>query len=83
MLVGYCGQISLGSAPSAVDCHGAYNFCRFRYADPADSGGIKSATVFGIFGLPSLRASRDCGLMVATLAAHETTDDYKRNRVTV
>ena len=60
ILVGYCGQISLGSgAFMAVGAYGAYNFF-VRIPDmpvvPAILLGGLCATAFGIlFGLPSLR----------------------------
>src|SRR5215217_9515937 len=78
ILVGYCGQISLGSgAFMAVGAYGAYNF----YARvpnmpliPALILGGLCAMVFGIlFGLPSLRV-RGLYLAVATLAAQFFAD---------
>ena len=78
ILVGYCGQISLGSgAFMAVGAYGAYNFFA-RVPDmpliPAMVLGGLCATVFGIlFGLPSLRV-RGLYLAVATLAAQFFAD---------
>ncbi|HEY8050912.1 MAG TPA: branched-chain amino acid ABC transporter permease, partial [Ramlibacter sp.] len=73
ILVGYCGQISLGSAAfMAVGAYGAYNFFVRVPGMPLllalVLGGL-CAMVFGIlFGLPSLRV-RGLYLAVATLAA--------------
>jgi branched-chain amino acid transport system permease protein len=73
ILVGYCGQISLGSgAFMAVGAYGAYNFFVRVPGMPLLAalvlGGV-CAMVFGIlFGLPSLRV-RGLYLAVATLAA--------------
>ena len=78
ILVGYCGQISLGSgAFMAVGAYGAYNFFT-RIPDmpllPALLVGGLCATVFGvIFGLPSLRV-KGLYLAVATLAAQFFAD---------
>src|SRR3954464_7436622 len=78
ILVGYCGQISLGSgAFMAVGAYGAYNFL-VRIPDmplvPAILLGGVCATAFGIlFGLPSLRV-RGLYLAVATLAAQFFSD---------
>lgn len=78
ILVGYCGQISLGSgAFMAVGAYGAYNFFA-RVPDmpliPAMVLGGLCATAFGIlFGLPSLRV-RGLYLAVATLAAQFFAD---------
>ena len=78
ILVGYCGQISLGSgAFMAVGAYGAYNFF-VRIPDlpliPALILGGLCATVFGIlFGLPSLRV-KGLYLAVATLAAQFFSD---------
>ena len=78
ILVGYCGQISLGSgAFMAVGAYGAYNF--FVRIDgmpliPALLLGGLCATFFGIlFGLPSLRV-KGLYLAVATLAAQFFSD---------
>jgi branched-chain amino acid transport system permease protein len=78
ILVGYCGQISLGSgAFMAVGAYGAYNiFVRLPGMPLIPSlivGGL-CATVFGIlFGLPSLRV-KGLYLAVATLAAQFFAD---------
>jgi branched-chain amino acid transport system permease protein len=78
VLVGYCGQISLGSgAFMAVGAYGAYNFF-VRIPDmpvvPAILLGGLCATLFGIlFGLPSLRV-KGLYLAVATLAAQFFSD---------
>ncbi len=78
ILVGYCGQISLGSgAFMAVGAYGAYNFF-VRIPDmpllAALILGGACATVFGIiFGLPSLRV-KGLYLAVATLAAQFFAD---------
>ena len=78
ILVGYCGQISLGSgAFMAVGAYGAYNaFIRIPNLPliPALIIGGLCATVFGIlFGLPSLRV-KGLYLAVATLAAQFFAD---------
>ena len=78
VLVGYCGQISLGSgAFMAVGAYGAYNvFMRIPGMPliPALLLGGLCATVFGIlFGLPSLRV-KGLYLAVATLAAQFFSD---------
>jgi branched-chain amino acid transport system permease protein len=78
VLVGYCGQISLGSgAFMAVGAYGAWNFFT-RIPDmpliPALILGGLCATAFGIlFGLPSLRV-KGLYLAVATLAAQFFSD---------
>jgi branched-chain amino acid transport system permease protein len=78
ILVGYCGQISLGSgAFMAVGAYGAYNFF-IRIPGlplvPALILGGVCATFFGIlFGLPSLRV-KGLYLAVATLAAQFFAD---------
>jgi branched-chain amino acid transport system permease protein len=78
ILVGYCGQISLGSgAFMAVGAYGAYNFF-VRIPNmpliPAIVLGGLCATAFGIlFGLPSLRV-KGLYLAVATLAAQFFSD---------
>jgi branched-chain amino acid transport system permease protein len=78
ILVGYCGQISLGSgAFMAVGAYGAYNFFARVPGMPVIPaillGGL-CATAFGIlFGLPSLRV-RGLYLAVATLAAQFFSD---------
>ena len=78
ILVGYCGQISLGSgAFMAVGAYGAYNFFvripGMPLVPALIMGGV-CAMVFGIlFGLPSLRV-RGLYLAVATLAAQFFAD---------
>jgi branched-chain amino acid transport system permease protein len=78
ILVGYCGQISLGSgAFMAVGAYGAFNFFA-RIPDmplvPALLLGGLCATFFGVlFGLPSLRV-KGLYLAVATLAAQFFSD---------
>lgn len=78
ILVGYCGQISLGSgAFMAVGAYGAFNFF-VRVPGmplvPAIILGGLCAMFFGIlFGLPSLRV-RGLYLAVATLAAQFFSD---------
>ncbi|MDY0073590.1 MAG: branched-chain amino acid ABC transporter permease [Thauera sp.] len=73
ILVGYCGQVSLGAgAFMAVGAYAAYNF-QVRFDDMplllSLLGGGVIAMVFGmVFGLPSLRI-RGLYLAVATLAA--------------
>ena len=78
ILVGYCGQISLGSgAFMAVGAYGAFNFfVRIPGMPlvPAVLLGGLCATLFGIlFGLPSLRV-KGLYLAVATLAAQFFSD---------
>ncbi|WHZ10215.1 MAG: ABC transporter, permease protein 2 (cluster 4, leucine/isoleucine/valine/benzoate) [Burkholderiaceae bacterium] len=78
VLVGYCGQISLGSgAFMAVGAYGAYNFIARVDGMPLllalVLGGL-CAALFGIlFGLPSLRV-KGLYLAVATLAAQFFSD---------
>ena len=78
ILVGYCGQISLGSGTfMAVGAYGAYNFFVRVPGMPLIPslilGGL-CATAFGIlFGLPSLRV-KGLYLAVATLAAQFFAD---------
>ncbi|GAB3775806.1 branched-chain amino acid ABC transporter permease [Ramlibacter monticola] len=78
ILVGYCGQISLGSgAFMAVGAYGAYNFFVRVPGMPLVValilGGV-CAMAFGIlFGLPSLRV-KGLYLAVATLAAQFFSD---------
>jgi branched-chain amino acid transport system permease protein len=78
VLVGYCGQISLGSAAfMAVGAYGAYNFFVRVPGLPLIPtlilGGL-CAMFFGIlFGLPSLRV-KGLYLAVATLAAQFFSD---------
>ena len=73
ILVGYCGQLSLGSgAFMAIGAYGAYNFIMRIEGMPLILalllGGV-CATIAGIvFGIPSLRV-RGLYLAVATLAA--------------
>ena len=78
ILVGYCGQISLGSgAFMAVGAYGAYNFFVRVPGMPLVVAlilGGMCAMLFGIvFGLPSLRV-RGLYLAVATLAAQFFAD---------
>src|SRR6478736_3459024 len=78
ILVGYCGQISLGSgAFMAVGAYGAYNFfVRIPGLPliPALILGGLCATAFGVlFGLPSLRV-KGLYLAVTTLAAQFFAD---------
>ena len=84
LLVGYCGQISLGTgAFMAVGAYAAYNLhARFDGMPLLLSllGGGLAATVVGVFfGLPSLRI-RGLYLAVATLAA-QFFIDWFTNRV--
>lgn len=78
ILVGYCGQISLGTgAFMAVGAYGAYNFLvRVDGMPPVVAillGGL-CATVVGVFfGIPSLRI-KGLYLAVATLAAQFFVD---------
>ncbi len=78
ILVGYCGQISLGTAAfMAVGAYAAYNLQARVDGMPlllALVGGGLVAMVFGVvFGLPSLRI-RGLYLAVATLAAQFFVD---------
>ena len=78
ILVGYCGQISLGTAAfMAVGAYAAYNLQARFDGMPlllALIGGGLVAMVFGVvFGLPSLRI-RGLYLAVATLAAQFFVD---------
>ena len=78
ILVGYCGQISLGTAAfMAVGAYAAYNFQVRIDGMPlllSLIGGGLAATAFGVlFGIPSLRI-RGLYLAVATLAAQFFTD---------
>lgn len=84
ILVGYCGQISLGSAAfMAIGAYAAFNLhVRFPGMPLLVSiiGGASCATVFGVlFGIPSLRI-RGLYLAVATLAAQFFVDWFT-NRV--
>jgi branched-chain amino acid transport system permease protein len=78
VLIGYCGQISLGSgAFMAVGAYGAYNFLVRVPGMPLVValllGGV-CAMLFGVlFGLPSLRV-KGLYLAVATLAAQFFAD---------
>src|SRR3989338_7473838 len=73
ILVGYCGQITLGAgAFMAVGAYAAYNFLIRVSGMPMLGaillGGITAALVGIVFGIPSLRV-RGLYLAVATLAA--------------
>ena len=73
ILVGYCGQISLGTAAfMAVGAYAAFNFqARFENMPlliALIGGGLCAMVVGVVFGLPSLRI-RGLYLAVATLAA--------------
>lgn len=73
ILVGYCGQITLGAgAFMAVGAYAAYNFLIRVSGMPALGaillGGFTAAAVGIVFGIPSLRV-RGLYLAVATLAA--------------
>lgn len=78
ILVGYCGQISLGTgAFMAVGAYAAYNFqVRFEGMPllvALIGGGLCAMAVGVLFGLPSLRI-RGLYLAVATLAAQFFVD---------
>ena len=78
ILVGYCGQISLGTgAFMAIGAYGAYNFFVRVPGMPLIAAlllGGGCATVVGVlFGMPSLRI-KGLYLAVATLAAQFFTD---------
>ncbi|MFN3611895.1 branched-chain amino acid ABC transporter permease [Tepidimonas sp.] len=78
ILVGYCGQISLGSgAFMAVGAYMAYNaFVRFEGMPLIAAlliGGLCATVVGMFFGIPSLRV-KGLYLAVATLAAQFFTD---------
>jgi branched-chain amino acid transport system permease protein len=78
ILVGYCGQISLGTgAFMAIGAYGAYNFFVRIEGMPLIAalllGGACSTVVGVLFGVPSLRI-RGLYLAVATLAAQFFTD---------
>ena len=78
ILVGYCGQISLGTgAFMAVGAYAAYNFqVRIEGMPLVASlllGGVASTVVGVLFGIPSLRI-KGLYLAVATLAAQFFTD---------
>src|SRR6476659_2654962 len=73
ILVGYCGQISLGTgAFMAVGAYAAYNFMVRIDGMPLLAalllGGLTSTAVGVLFGIPSLRI-KGLYLAVATLAA--------------
>ncbi|HEY0954244.1 MAG TPA: branched-chain amino acid ABC transporter permease [Roseateles sp.] len=78
ILVGYCGQISLGTgAFMAVGAYAAYNFFARVEGMPLIValllGGLSSTVVGVFFGIPSLRI-KGLYLAVATLAAQFFTD---------
>ena len=78
ILVGYCGQISLGTgAFMAIGAYGAYNFfVRIEGLPPIVAlvmGGVCATGVGVLFGIPSLRI-KGLYLAVATLAAQFFTD---------
>ena len=78
LLVGYCGQISLGGAAfMAVGAYGAYNFVMRVPGIPLVLamllGGVCAALFGVVFGLPSLRI-KGLYLAVATLAAQFFAD---------
>jgi branched-chain amino acid transport system permease protein len=78
ILVGYCGQISLGTgAFMAIGAYGAYNFFVRIEGMPLIAavllGGVCSTVVGVVFGLPSLRI-KGLYLAVATLAAQFFSD---------
>jgi branched-chain amino acid transport system permease protein len=78
ILVGYCGQISLGTgAFMAIGAYAAYNFQVRIEGMPLIAslllGGVCSTVVGVLFGVPSLRI-KGLYLAVATLAAQFFTD---------
>ncbi|HNB47277.1 MAG TPA: branched-chain amino acid ABC transporter permease, partial [Burkholderiaceae bacterium] len=78
ILVGYCGQISLGTgAFMAVGAYAAYNFSVRIEGMPLIAslllGGVCSTVVGVLFGIPSLRI-KGLYLAVATLAAQFFVD---------
>ncbi|GAB4036104.1 MAG: branched-chain amino acid ABC transporter permease [Rubrivivax sp.] len=78
ILVGYCGQISLGTgAFMAVGAYAAYNFAVRVEGMPLVLclllGGVCATAVGVVFGIPSLRI-KGLYLAVATLAAQFFTD---------
>jgi branched-chain amino acid transport system permease protein len=78
LLVGYCGQISLGTGGfMAVGAYAAYNFFVRVDGMPLIAalllGGLCATTVGVLFGMPSLRI-KGLYLAVATLAAQFFTD---------
>jgi branched-chain amino acid transport system permease protein len=73
ILVGYCGQISLGTAAfMSVGAYAAYNLMirvdGMNFLVALAFGGVVSAAVGTVFGIPSLRI-KGLYLAVATLAA--------------
>jgi len=78
ILVGYCGQVSLGTgAFMAIGAYAAYNFQARIEAMPLIAslllGGVCSTVVGVLFGIPSLRI-KGLYLAVATLAAQFFAD---------
>ena len=78
ILVGYCGQISLGTgAFMAVGAYAAYNFQVRIEGMPLIAslllGGLCSTAIGVVFGIPSLRI-KGLYLAVATLAAQFFVD---------
>lgn len=78
ILVGYCGQISLGTGGfMAVGAYAAYNFAVRVEGMPLIAslllGGLCTTAVGVLFGIPSLRI-KGLYLAVATLAAQFFTD---------
>src|SRR5213595_71987 len=78
ILVGYCGQISLGTgAFMAIGAYAAYNFQARIEGMPLLAslllGGVCSTAVGVLFGVPSLRI-KGLYLAVATLAAQFFSD---------
>jgi len=78
ILVGYCGQVSLGTgAFMAVGAYAAYNFMVRVEGMPLVAaillGGLCATAVGVLFGMPSLRI-KGLYLAVATLAAQFFTD---------
>ena len=78
ILVGYCGQISLGTgAFMAVGAYAAYNFQVRNEGMPLVAslllGGVCATVVGVLFGIPSLRI-KGLYLAVATLAAQFVVD---------
>ena len=78
ILVGYCGQISLGTgAFMAIGAYGAYNFFVRVPGMPLIAalllGGLCATVVGVLFGIPSLRI-KGLYLAVATLAAQFFSD---------
>lgn len=78
ILVGYCGQISMGhGAFMAIGAYAAYNFSVRIEGMPLIAslllGGLCSTAVGVLFGMPSLRI-KGLYLAVATLAAQFFTD---------